>query len=113
MTLDIPKISELIVFKTDILRGIPEKCFYLRPVAAGFDYPGRFQPDLIGGEVGRIFGKVFFVIADNYPNLADPLEVDRFGKHLVNTLSDPDFSECHPWKSGGHILNLDVFAPGS
>ena len=111
MTLDSPEISELIVFKTEILLGIPEKRFYFSPVTVGLEYPGRFPPDLIGGKVDRIFGKVFFVIADQDPNLTHPLEVDRLGKHLVNTLPDPDFSECRLGKGGGKILDLDVFTP--
>jgi hypothetical protein len=84
MTLDSQKISELVVFKAQILLGIPEKRLYFRPVAVCFEDPGSFPPDLIGGEVDGVSGKLFVIIAYQNSNLAHPLEVCRFEEYMVD-----------------------------
>src|SRR4030043_459089 len=100
MTLDTPKISELVVFKAEILLGIPEEHLYFRPLAVRLEDSGSFPPDLIGGEVHRISGKLVVVVAYQDSDLADPFEVHRFGEHMVDSLADPDIPERHRGKTG-------------
>ena len=110
MTLDTAKISELVVFKAEILLGIPEKRLYFRSLAVCFQDSGSFPPDLIGGEVDRISGKLFVVIAYQDSHLVHSLEVYRFGEHLLDALADPDLSECHIRDSGGKLSDLNVLS---
>jgi hypothetical protein len=63
MTLDSPKISELVVLKAKDLLGIPEKRLYVPPLAVCLEDSGSFPPDLIGSEGGRRTRKRLIVIA--------------------------------------------------
>lgn len=71
MTLDGPKISELVVLTAEVLPGIPEKSLDLPPFAVCFDDSGPFPRDLVGGEVRREPGKILIVIADQDSDLTD------------------------------------------
>ncbi len=113
MTLDTPKISELVVLKAEILLGIPEKRLYVPPLGICLEYPGSFPPDLISSEVGRRTGKLFVVIADQNSDLTDSLEVHRFGKDLIDSIADLHLPKRFPGQGTGkladcHVSSLDL-----
>lgn len=93
MTLDTPKISELMVLKAEILLGIPEKHLNVPPLGICLESPGSFPSDLISSEVSGGTGKLFVVVADQDSDLADPLEVHSLGKDLIDPIAD-----LHPSK---------------
>ncbi len=72
MTLDTPKISQLIVFKPEILLGVPEKRLYIPPLGVCLDDSGPFPPNLVSGEVSRRAGELIIIVADQDSDLADP-----------------------------------------
>ena len=117
MTLDTPKIPELVVLKSEVLLGIPEEHLYGPPLGVCLNDSRSLPPNLVSGKVSGRARKFLIVVADEHSYLADPFEIHCLGEDLIDPIPYLNPPERFSGQSFGEIadchvcsLDLDVAA---
>lgn len=110
MTFDTPQVPELIVFKAEILFGIPVEPLDFRTSSVCGENPARFPLEIVRGKICGLTLKLLIVVADHNPDPSDPFEIERFRESPVWCLTHHHLPEGVPGKGAGKVAHPHVGA---